>query len=167
MHTHPLSRLDERVECMSIIIRKAEEKDLLFIQRLVAKAGLREDGIEWHIDRFLVVSNAEDQVIGTVGIEKYQTDGLLRSLVLDSPIWNARLSLEFLQLTLTYAKEQGIETVYLCSKGTNSLFHQLGFRQVEEENIAEQVRLSPHFRRNAKAETKVWVCSLVDVDHKI
>lgn len=147
---------------MSIVVRKAEEKDLLLIQRLVAKAGLREDGIEQHIERFLVVSNEEDKLIGTVGVEKYNSDGLLRSLVLDSPIWNARLSLEFLQLVLNYAEEQEIETVYLCSKGTNSLFHQLGFRQVGEEEVPEAVRKSSHFRRNTKGDTKVWVCSLLD-----
>ncbi len=150
---------------MSIVVRKAEEKDLLSLQRLVAKAGLREDGIEQHIDRFLVVCDEDSKIIGTVGIEKYQEDGLLRSLVLDSPVWTARLSLEFLQLALTYAKEQDIETIYLCSKGTNSLFRQLGFRHVHEKNVPEKIRLSPHFQKNVKVETKVWACSLLDVDN--
>ncbi|NEU30416.1 hypothetical protein GN156_06425 [bacterium LRH843] len=145
---------------MSIIVRKAEEKDLLLIQRLVAKAGLREDGIEHHIDRFLVVKDEDDQLIGTVGLEKYKSDGLLRSLVLTSAVWTPRLSLEFLQLALSYAEEQKIKNLYLCSKGTNSLFHQLGFRNIREDDVPEKVRTSPHFKRNTKGETKVWVCSL-------
>ncbi|MFC0471700.1 GNAT family N-acetyltransferase [Halalkalibacter kiskunsagensis] len=147
---------------MTIVVRKAKEKDMLPIQRLVAKAGLRDEGIDQYIKSFLVVEDQEQQLIGTVGIEQYEENGLLRSLVLDSPIWNASLSFEFLQLTLKYAQEQQIETVYLCAKGTNALFHQLGFRVVAKEDVPSDVQSSPHFKRNAKAETKVWACELLD-----
>jgi N-acetylglutamate synthase-like GNAT family acetyltransferase len=147
---------------MGIVVRKAREKDMLPIQRLVAKAGLRDEGIEQYIKSFLVVEDPDEQLIGTVGIEQYKKNGLLRSLVLDSPIWNAKLSLEFLQLTLKYAQEQKIETIYLCAKGTNALFYQLGFREVTKEDVPSTVKSSPHFQRNANAETKVWACELLD-----
>ncbi|WP_332628625.1 GNAT family N-acetyltransferase [Halalkalibacter flavus] len=149
---------------MGIVVRKAKNKDMLPIQRLVAKAGLRDEGIEQYIESFLVVEDEEESLIGTVGVEKYEESGLLRSLVLDSPIWNAKLSLEFLQLTLKYAEEQHIETVYLCAKGTNALFRQLGFREVDKEDVPETLKHSEHFKRNAteKAEAKVWACELTE-----
>ncbi|MFC0561082.1 hypothetical protein [Halalkalibacter alkalisediminis] len=147
---------------MGIVVRKAKEKDMLPIQRLVAKAGLRDEGIEQYIESFLVVEDEDQNLIGTVGVEQYETEGLLRSLVLDSPIWTAQLSLEFLQLTLKYAEEQNMETIYLCAKGTNALFHQLGFREIEKEEVPEQISRSPHFKRNAKADVKVWACSLLE-----
>ncbi|MBP3952776.1 GNAT family N-acetyltransferase [Bacillus suaedae] len=145
---------------MSIVVRKAEQKDLLPIQRLVAKAGLRDEGIEQYINEFLVVEDDSENLIGTVGIEQYDGDGLLRSLVLDSPIWDAKLSLEFLQLTLKYAEEKDIETVYLCAKGTNALFHQLGFREVDLDDVPSAIQSSPHFKKNAKQDVKVWACGL-------
>ncbi|GAE33623.1 hypothetical protein [Halalkalibacter akibai] len=147
---------------MGIVVRKAKEQDMLQVQRLVAKAGLREEGIEQYIKNFLVVEDEDQQLIGTVGIEQYETEGLLRSLVLDSPIWTAKLSLEFLQLTLKYAEEQAMETVYLCAKGTNALFHQLGFREMEKEEVPDSIKGSPHFKRNAVGETKVWACELTE-----
>jgi N-acetylglutamate synthase-like GNAT family acetyltransferase len=147
---------------MGIVVRKAKEQDMLQVQRLVAKAGLREEGIEQYIKSFLVVEDEDQQLIGTVGVEQYGTEGLLRSLVLDSPIWTAKLSLEFLQLTLQYAEDQKMETIYLCAKGTNALFHQLGFREVDKEDVPESIKSSPHFQRNAKAEVKVWACELLE-----
>ena len=147
---------------MGIVVRKAKEQDMLPIQRLIAKAGLRDEGIEQYIESFLVVEDEDQNLIGTVGIEQYETDGLLRSLVLDSPIWTAQLSLEFLQLTLKYAEEQDMEMVYLCAKGTNALFRQLGFREIEKEEIPDQINSSPHFQRNAKGDVKVWACSLLE-----
>lgn len=150
----------ERVVVLGIFVRRAEEKDLLRIQRLVAKAGLREKGIEQHVDRFIVVANKDDQLIGTVGVEKYGTDGLLRSLVLDSVMWNEYLSLQFLEVVLQHTKEQQIDTVYLCTKGTNMLFHYLGFQKTNVENVPDHVKKSPHFQQNMKRRSDVWVCSL-------
>lgn len=147
---------------MSIVVRKAEKKDLLKVQRLVARAGLREEGIEKAINDFLVVEDTSENIIGTIGIERYKQHGLFRSLVLESPIWDARLSLEFLQLTLKYAEEQNIETVYLCAKSTNSLFHQLGFREVDKEDVPKSIQNSPHFQKTANQGTKVWGCELGD-----
>ncbi|ARK32759.1 hypothetical protein [Halalkalibacter krulwichiae] len=147
---------------MGIVVRKAKTNDMLKIQRLVAKAGLRDEGIEQYIKSFLVVEDENQTLIGTVGVEQYETEGLLRSLVLDSPIWNASLSLEFLQLTLKYAEEQNMETVYLCAKGTNALFHQLGFREMDKSDVPHSIKSSPHFQRNAKADVKVWACSLLE-----
>ncbi|GAE27221.1 hypothetical protein JCM9140_3349 [Halalkalibacter wakoensis JCM 9140] len=145
---------------MGIVVRKGEMRDMLPIQKLVAKAGLRDQGIEQYIESFLVVEDEEENMIGTVGVEQYEQYGLLRSLVLDSPIWNAKLSLEFLQLTLKYAEEQQIETVYLCAKGTNALFHQLGFREVEKDEVPKAIKNSEHFRKNANGDAKVWACEL-------
>lgn len=146
---------------MSIVVRRAEAKDLLSIQYLIAKAGLRENGIEQNLKGFLVVLNEENQLIGTVGIEQYERDGLLRSLVLDSNIWNAQLTLEFLHLVLQYAKEQELDKIYLCSKGTNTLFQQLGFREVKEKEVPEAIQASAHYQRNIGLDTKLWACELV------
>ncbi len=145
---------------MSIIVRKAKEQDLLMLQKLLAKAGVREAGIAEHVEHFLVVTDGANRIIGTVGIEKYEESGLLRSLVLDSTIWTARLSLEFLEVALHYAKEQNISSIYLCSKGTNALFHELGFRPINLEDVPFPIRKSSHFRDNVKKDTRVWTCAL-------
>ncbi|WP_088104399.1 GNAT family N-acetyltransferase [Halalkalibacter urbisdiaboli] len=145
---------------MSIVVRKANTKDLLPIQRLLAKAGLTEDGLDQHVAQFLVVENEQEEIIGTVGMEQYDSYGLLRSLVLNSPIWTGQLSLEFLQVTLSYAEEQGIQTVYLCAKGTNPLFQQLGFKEVQAPSLPTEIQGSKHYQQNKGPDTRIWACEL-------
>ncbi|MCK0470031.1 hypothetical protein [Halalkalibacter sp. APA_J-10(15)] len=145
---------------MAIVVRKAKQEDLLKVQRLVAKAGLRDEGIEHIIEHFLIVENDAEQLIGTVGIEMYEEVGLLRSLILQSPEWDAKLSLEFLQLTLKYAEEQKLKTVYLCAKATSALFHQLGFREVVKESIPKAIQESAHFKKHQTDDVKIWCCHI-------
>ncbi|WP_100405726.1 hypothetical protein [Bacillus solitudinis] len=147
---------------MSIVVRKLENKDLLPIQRLLAKAGLTEDGLDQHVTQFLVVEDEQAEIIGTVGIEQYNEYGLLRSLVLNSPIWNGQLSLEFLQVTLAYASDQNISKVFLCAKGTNPLFQQLGFKELQAAAVPLDIQRSAHYQQNTGPNTRVWACELAD-----
>ena len=92
---------------MGIVIRIATEKDLLPIQHLLAKASLSERGIEQNIENFLVVEDPDKKIIGTVGIEPIGKDGLLRSLVMASESWNAKIGLNFIELEVSYGKQKG------------------------------------------------------------
>ncbi|UOE93957.1 GNAT family N-acetyltransferase [Alkalihalobacillus sp. LMS39] len=139
---------------MSIVVRIAEEKDLLPVQRLVAKAGLEEKGIEQHIHDFLVVEE-QQKIVGTVGIEHLGVDGLLRSLVIQSESWNAKIGLEFLEVALQFAKQKGVETLYLLTKQSIQFFEYLGFHEVKEEEVPEKIRQSPHFHQYVPGVTKV------------
>lgn len=139
-----------------MIVRKAKNSDLLLIQKLLAKAGVREEGIEDHIEHFLVVINDRNELIGTIGMEKYEEEGLFRSFVIDSNEWDAQLSLQFLSVALQYAKEQDVMTIYLCTKGTNRLFHKLGFKKIPFEEVPPTIKESAHFRTNVTTEMNVW-----------
>lgn len=145
---------------MSIVIRIAEEKDLLPVQRLVAKAGLSDQGIEHQINDFLVVENEKKQIIGTVGIERLGLDGLLRSLVMASESWNAKIGLNFLELALAFAKQRGVKTLYLLTNSSIPFFEHIGFEEVKEEEIPEHLKKTSHFEQYVSGITKVMACSL-------
>ncbi|MBU8905871.1 GNAT family N-acetyltransferase [Desertibacillus haloalkaliphilus] len=144
---------------MSIVIRIAEEKDLLPIQRLVAKAGLSDSGIEQQVENFLVAED-DKKIVGTIGIEKVGVDGLLRSLVMQSDNWNAKIGLEFVQLALAYAEKRGIETLYLLTKQSTEFFEYLGFKEVGEQEVPKHLKESPHFSQFTSGVTKVLACRL-------
>lgn len=145
---------------MSIVIRIAENKDLLPIQRLVAKAGLVEKGIEKQINNFLVVENAKKEIVGTVGIEKLGEDGLLRSLVIKSENWNGKIGLEFVEIALAFAKQKGVKSLYLLTNSSLPFFEYLGFSILESEDIPEHVKNSSHFSQYVEGVTKVMECKL-------
>lgn len=146
-------------EPLSIIIRIAEEKDLLPIQRLVAKAGLDQSGIEQQVKNFLVVENEWREIVGTIGIEQLGNgDGLLRSFVMKSENWNGKIGLEFLEITIAYAKQKNLQKLYLLTNQSIPFFEYLGFSIVEE--IPLVIKNSQHFHNYVEGVTKIMCYSL-------
>ncbi|MCT8140088.1 hypothetical protein H1D32_21770 [Anaerobacillus sp. CMMVII] len=148
---------------MGIVIRIATEKDLLPIQHLLAKASLSERGIEQNIDNFLVVEDPEKKIIGTVGIEPVGRDGLLRSLVLASETWNAKVGLNFIELAVAYGKQKGYEKLFLLTNTSLPFFEYIGFKIVEENEIPEHLKASEHFSQYVEGVTKVMALSTDDI----
>lgn len=148
---------------MGIVIRIATEKDLLPIQHLLAKASLSERGIEQNIDNFLVVEDPEKKIIGTVGFEPIENDGLLRSLVMSSESWNAKIGLDFIELAVSYGKQKGYETLYLLTNSSLPFFEYIGFRILEENEIPKHLRASEHFAQYVDGVTKVLALSTKDL----
>lgn len=148
---------------MGIVIRIATEKDLLPIQHLLAKASLSERGIEQNIDNFLVVEDPEKKIIGTVGFEPIENDGLLRSLVMSSESWNAKIGLDFIELAVSYGKQKGYETLYLLTNSSLPFFEYIGFRILEENEIPMHLRASEHFAQYVDGVTKVLALSTKDL----
>ena len=140
---------------MTVFVRKAKESDLLKVQRLLAKAGVREEGIEDHLEHFLVVVDDRDEMIGTIGMEKYGAYALFRSFVIAANAWTVERSLHFLSIALQYAKEQKIEAIYLCAQGSNRLFQQLGFREINSDDVPPNIKESAHFK-NRRKDASVW-----------
>ena len=148
---------------MGIVIRIATEKDLLPIQHLLAKASLSERGIEQNIDNFLVVEDPEKKIIGTVGFEPIENDGLLRSLVMSSESWNAKIGLDFIELAVSYGKQKGYETLYLLTNSSLPFFEYIGFRILEENEIPKHLKASEHFAQYVEGVTKVLSLSTKDL----
>ncbi|WNF37272.1 GNAT family N-acetyltransferase [Bacillaceae bacterium IKA-2] len=147
---------------MGIIIRIATEKDLLPIQHLLAKAGSSKQGIEQNIDNFLVACAPDKKIIGTVGIEPLGKDGLLRSLVLSSESWNAKIGLNFIELAVAFGKQKGFQKLYLLTNTSLPFFEYVGFKIMDEAEIPECVKASKHFSQYVEGVTKVLVLSTED-----
>lgn len=144
---------------MGIIIRIAAKKDLLPIQHLLAKANLSERGIERNIENFLVVEDQHKKIIGTVGIEPIENDGLLRSLVFLSENWNAKIGLNFIELAVAYGKQRGYNTLFLLTNSSLPFFEYIGFRALEETEIPEHLKVSDHFSQVVEGVTKIMALS--------
>ncbi|OIJ21804.1 hypothetical protein BKP45_03655 [Anaerobacillus alkalidiazotrophicus] len=144
---------------MGIVIRIATEKDLLPIQHLLAKASLSKRGLEQNIDNFLVVEDPNKKIIGTVGIEPIGKDGLLRSLVLTSENWNAKIGLNFIELAVSYGKQKGYENLYLLTNSSLPFFEYIGFKILAEDKIPDHLKQSEHFAQYVEGVTKVMSIS--------
>ncbi len=144
---------------MGIVIRVAKEADLREIKQLLVKAGITERGIEQNIDNFLVAQSQQQKIVGTVGLEPVGKDAFLRSLVFSSESWNAKIGLDFIELALSYGKQQQYSTIYLLTNASIPFFEHIGFTSIEREEVPEHIRESDHFAQYVDGVTKVLAIS--------
>lgn len=111
-----------------IVVRRVIGEDISIVKRLLAGANLQSDHLAADNQHYFVVENPKDQVIiGTIGMETYEKDGLLRSFVMERHIWDVNMGLECIGVLLTYAKQLGLAHIYLVTLTAQEFFAQLGF----------------------------------------
>lgn len=133
---------------MGIVVRMAKQWDIPAMKRLLKKGDLHTEGIERHIEHFLVAEeNRNGEVVGTAGMEVFGSNGLLRSLAVSSETGNAKLGLELLRIMLAFARKKGVRNLYLLSGRSHQLFDLFGFEQLDWEQVPEELKESSHLQQ--------------------
>jgi amino-acid N-acetyltransferase len=125
------------------IIRQGETGDVEKIASFLNKAGVTVEGLAEWLEYFLLMETEADQtLIGTIGIEPFGKVGLLRSMVLSNGTVEDILFL--IQQALKLAKEKDMDAIYCSVNNQHSiqLFQLLGFQKIDGDEIPEVVKES-------------------------
>lgn len=125
------------------IIRQADTLDVKKIATFLNKAEVTIEGLEEWLEYFLLMETEADQtLIGTIGIEPYGKVGLLRSMVLSKGTVEDILFL--IQQALKLAKEKDMDAIYCSVNNQHSiqLFQLLGFQQIDMDHIPQVLKES-------------------------
>ncbi|WP_433745411.1 GNAT family N-acetyltransferase [Falsibacillus pallidus] len=127
------------------VIRQAESLDLEKLESFLTAAGLSTEGVKESIDYFLLIENEQGKIFGTMGIEPFETSGLLRSLVVVKEMGEEGLLTLFQQM-FKLAKERGLSTLYLATNKPSSLsfLAWMGFSQVDKSDLPPEIGESAH-----------------------
>jgi amino-acid N-acetyltransferase len=126
-------------------IRPASTVDRDAVGALVRAAGLPPDGLNEQFGEAYAVAVSGGRIVGAAGVEVYGGAGLLRSLVVDGA-WRGRgLGAALTTDRLRWAREQGLESVYLLTDTAGGWFARLGFVPVPRGEVPEAVRGSLQF----------------------
>jgi len=107
------------------------------IARLLKKNDLPfSDIVESQID-FIVVKN-DQQMIGCIGIEKYGTEGLLRSFAVNPAYRKKGYGSELYNRLLKYAVQHEIKILHLLTTTAKEYFIQKGF-SVQNRSFAPEI----------------------------
>ncbi|RXT08689.1 GNAT family N-acetyltransferase [Ammoniphilus sp. CFH 90114] len=133
---------------MSLVMRVARKNDVEQMVELLKKGKLNVEGIEDHLDHFLVVEDSNSQrVVGTAGLEVLGDQyGLLRSLAVEPAFFNESVGWELLRVLLSLAGKKGLLEVYLLTR-SSSFFQLCGFTEIDWEDIPGEVKSSTHFQQ--------------------
>jgi amino-acid N-acetyltransferase len=134
---------------MEFWIRKALRTDLGPVGDLLAACGLPTSGVEQHLAESyavaLATAAASDHVIGVAGVEVYGGRGLLRSVAV-LPAWQGRaVSRSLVRDRLAWAKQAGLDGIYLLAIDAAGYFGRLGFARVDREEVPDDIKACNEF----------------------
>ncbi len=128
----------------TLTIRKANRADLNDITRLLSSAKLPKEGIARHLQNFLV-AEVDGKIVGTIGLEKYNAVGLLRSASVLPSFQNNGIGTKLFNMMMDYAKEEGINDVILLTTTAERYFEKKGFMRIDRKSVSGEVLRSEEF----------------------
>ena len=128
-----------------ITIRQATASDLEAAQTWLADSGLPiEDLTPQHMANFLVALDGVKPV-GMIGLEQFDTIGLLRSLVVDPSARGGGVGAQLVAALELRASELGVTELWLLTIDADPYFANLGYAVMERNDTPNAIRNTAEF----------------------
>jgi amino-acid N-acetyltransferase len=138
-------------------IQKATPMDLDAIKDVLEICRLPKDDITpEHLAHFLVIRQDGD-LVGTVGLEKCGSYGLLRSLAVVESHRGRGLGNKLTSEIETYARSSGLQALYLLTTTAAPFFTKLGYSVIERADAPIPIQGTQEFKSICPASA---VCML-------
>jgi len=135
-------------------IRAARPADFGAVAGLLRSNNLPVDGVPPSLEAFLVAVR-DGTVVGLVGLERYGTDALLRSAVVDASERGTGLGAGLIDGILAEAQERGVTVLWLLTTTAERWFPRFGFTIVTRDDVPPMVRASREFQGACPASATV------------
>ncbi len=120
------------------------EKDLIPIQKILKNFSLPFEDIQPHLVNFILAFK-DEQIIGIIGLEIYDSNGLLRSLAVLESQRNFGLGKLLVQKIIDLSILKGINDIFLLTTTAESYFLKIGFENFERINVPSKISQSEEF----------------------
>lgn len=125
-------------------ISDAQTTDLEQIESLLQSASLPLDGVADHMEDFMVIRDGK-KIIGAICMEDYNSDVLLRSVVVAETFRSKGVGSTMVNALLERARNRKKEHIYLLTDTAPVFFERFGFRYIEIDELPDLVRTSKEF----------------------
>ena len=125
-------------------VRRAGAEDLGAIESLLSGSSLPLQGVRDHRQHFFVAVEGTE-IIGTIGLEVYGEEGLLRSLVVGENHRSRGVGAVLYDRLLSEARELDIRRLVLLTTTAERYFTQRGFRRIPRSSITGSLAGSAEF----------------------
>lgn len=121
--------------------QKSDESEII---QLLKTGELPFSDISNHIDNFILAKES-GIAIGAVGLEEYDENGLLRSLIVSADYRNRSLGADLYDRLVAHARSKGVKTLYLLTTSANLYFARCGFERVDRQSVPEKIKSTAQF----------------------
>jgi amino-acid N-acetyltransferase len=115
------------------------------ILQLLQAENLPTSDIPASLNHFFAATDA-DKVIGSIGLERYGSDGLLRSMVVDREYRKNHIAAGLVRELEEHAITEGIRCLYLLTVSAAAYFEKKGYQRISREAVPKPVRMSAEFQ---------------------
>ncbi|WP_428026493.1 arsenic resistance N-acetyltransferase ArsN2 [Arcobacter sp.] len=123
----------------------SEIKYLENVKLLLQENELPYEDIDVHFANFILAKN-ENEIVGAIGLEKYDKVGLLRSFVVDKSLRNEKIGNKLLTTLLNNIVKMKLEKIYLLTTTAEKYFLNNGFQIEDKENLPYEIKQTKEFK---------------------
>jgi N-acetylglutamate synthase-like GNAT family acetyltransferase len=143
-------------------LRSATKEDHWALQVFLRQANISTIGLEEKIENFIILEEENEGICGTIGIERFERVGLLRSLVIGPSVKQLQL-LQMFEHTQLHARKQELEKLYLVTNKIDYIqfFELLNFHPQDIHNAPKTLSNSEYFKEITKQQgSTLMACEL-------
>lgn len=139
---------------MDIQIREAVDEDRKGIISLLMDNMLPTGDLNKSPVTFFVAA-LENRILGTIGLERYDKIGLLRSLAVADDFKNQGIGARLVEFLFQYCTREGISDLYLMTTTAYQYFPRYGFTTINRDTIPNSIRQTSEFSSLCSTEAVV------------
>jgi amino-acid N-acetyltransferase len=115
------------------------------IVTLLQSEKLPAEDLPSDLDNFFIALDYNNNVVGAVGLEKYNNCGLLRSLVVNKDYRNKNIAGRLIIQIEEKAKDLGVDCIYLLTETAPAYFAKKGYEKIKREEVPADLQGSSEF----------------------
>ena len=127
-------------------IPAARRNDLDAIRALLAENDLPTSDVDASLlNDFLVAEDASGALVGSIGLERFGSTALLRSLAVAQTARNGGLGSNLLSQAESLARESGVSELWLLTTTAADFFRRAGYAEVDRSRASAELQSSTQF----------------------
>lgn len=128
----------------TIDINQANSKNREAIVSLLQSASLPVEDLPQELQHFFIATDNR-YVIGAIGLETYERNGLLRSLVVKPEYRKMKIAAGLINELEKLARTLGLQNIYLLTETAQNYFSMKGYETIGRDDAPESLKQSTEF----------------------
>lgn len=142
-------------------IRRSQGTDLTAALALLQRARLPTADLTNAVGLHLWVLEAEESLVGVIGLERFGASALLRSLAVAPSYQQRGLGYQLVARLESDAQADGVERLVLLTESAETFFRAIGYEVIDRRYVPEEIRQSAEFLSLCPASAVCMSKSLV------
>jgi amino-acid N-acetyltransferase len=130
---------------MNIVYRMAEKAELPVIAALLKKNKLPASDIADIPVDFIIATDDANQVIGSIAVERFKENGLLRSFAVDQSYRDQKIGSNLVDRLIAYSLQSGVTSLHLLTTTAEKYFTAKGFTVLNREEAPASIKSTTEF----------------------